>query len=141
MKIYLAAAFSRQKEIREVASKLTNLGITIIVTSRWLYAEPMAKKPTLLRTQDALNDIRDLREADMIVRFADNVEKPTVPSKLISGARMFEFGMAWERGMPVFVVGGKQNVFDYLPNIVHFANEQELLDYFANFDPLKEKSV
>jgi len=139
MKVYLAAAFSRQTEIKAVAEKLRELGIEI--TSRWLNAEPMAKKPAFLRTQDAFNDIRDLRAADLVIRFTDEVEKSMVPSRLISGARMFEFGMAWERGIPVFVVGGKQNVFDYLPNIVHFANKEELFGYFSDREPLKEKNV
>ena len=133
MKVYLAAAFSRQSEIKVVAEKLRQAGVEI--TSRWIDAETIYKKPTRLRTEDGFHDIQDLRAADILVRFTDTPSGPTVPSRLVSCARMFEFGMAWERGMPIFVVGGKQNVFDYLPNIVHFVNEESLLSYFRNLEP------
>ncbi len=139
MRVYLAAAFSRQAEIKEVAARLENLGV--MVTSRWLYAESMFHKPTLSRVEDAFADIRDLREADILIRFADITDSSTVPSRLISGARMFECGLAWERGMPIFVVQGKQNVFDYFPNIVHFATVDDLLQYFTESKPSAEKPV
>ena len=139
MKVYLAAAFSRQNEIKEIARQLRNLGVE--VTSRWLDAETIYKKPTRLRTEDAFTDIRDLRAADILIRFTDSVDGNSVPSRLISCARMFEFGMAWERGMPIFVVGGTQNVFDYLPNVVHFPDNEDLFEYFRASESGSEKFV
>jgi len=126
MKIYLAAAFSRQKEIQEVARRLESKGIEI--TSRWLH---ILKE----RLENAFMDIEDVRRADMLVRFTDNFTntarevvngKDYVPAKFISGARHFETGLAWERGIPIVVVGGKQNIFDEFPNIRHVDTIEEL---------------
>jgi hypothetical protein len=124
MKVYLAAAFDRQKEIEEVAVRLRSKGIE--VTSRWLYI----KKE---RLENAFIDAEDVRRADMLVRFTDN-NPPIVmagggewvPRSLISGGRHFETGLAWERGIPIIVVGGKQNIFDEFPNIRHVQNVNEL---------------
>ena len=126
MKVYLAGAFSRQKEIREVAEQLRSLGIE--VTSRWLEEKwPVDPKEWARhRLETAFMDIRDLREADLLVRFTDDLSGETIPSKLGSCARMFEFGMAWERGMPIAVIGGPQNVFDALPNITHLPDVEAL---------------
>lgn len=126
MKIYLAAAFSRQMEIRQIAARLENEGLEI--TSRWLYV----KKE---RLENAFMDVEDVRRADILVRFTDNVEntegvyqngKNYVSARFISGARHFETGLAWERGIPIIVVGGHQNLFDSFPNITHVDSVDEL---------------
>lgn len=54
-----------------------------------------------------------------------------VPSYLLSCARMFEFGMAWERGIPVVTVGGKQNIFDELSNVVHLGTVEDLKKFLG----------
>lgn len=117
MKVYLAAAFSRQDEIAAVASRLTEKGIE--VTSRWLHV----KKE---RLENAFMDVEDVRRADILVRFTDNISSNLVPTRLISGARHFETGLAWERGIPIIVVGGHQNIFDEFPNITHVDSVDEL---------------
>jgi len=129
MKLYLAAAFSRQAEMKRVAEELTDCGFEI--TSRWLTNTPGVIKGKKARMQDAFMDINDLREADILVRFSDDLTKDSIPAKLGSGARMFEFGMAWERGMPIVVVGGRQNIFDSLPNVTHVADLKELFEYLG----------
>ena len=138
MKVYLAGAFSRQKELQKVAFKLSNLGVH--VTSRWLYEigpndpnNPASVR--LYRRETAFMDIQDVRESDMLVRFTDKTDGLLVPARLISGARMFEFGMAWERGIPIVVVGGSQNIFDALPNIVHLPDTKALYDYLDAREP------
>lgn len=117
MKVYLAAAFSRQEEIKEVALRLGSKGIA--VTSEWLYV----KKE---RLENAFMDVRNIREADVLVRFTDNIGSNLVPTRLISGARHFETGLAWGHGIPIIVVGGHQNIFDNFPNIRHVRDVDEL---------------
>jgi len=126
MKVYLAAAFSRQEEIEKIAVRLSEKGLEI--TSRWLYV----KKE---RLENAFMDVEDIRRADVLVRFTDTIKNiPTyiisenvyAPIRYLSGARHFETGLAWERGIPIIVVGGKQNIFDELPNIRHVQNVNEL---------------
>lgn len=131
MKVYLAGAFSRQAEIRGVAHELAKLHI--VVTSRWLYEQgPGDQNLERYRRETAFKDIQDLREADILVRFTDKFESDEmVPSYLLSCARMFEFGMAWERGIPVVTVGGQQNVFDSLPNIIHLPDVESLKKFLS----------
>jgi len=142
MKVYLAAAWSRRAEIEEVAVRLRKLGVE--VTSNWLTeekAQQTGAKEKFLRDRAYL-DIRDVDEADAIVRFTDDLSiydlfafKPSRFSvaeiiaklkALISGARHFEFGYAKARGKTLYVVGGKQNVFDRLDGIVHLKDVDEL---------------
>ena len=129
MKIYLAAAFSRQGEMKRIAAQLIGYGFE--VTSRWLTNTPGVIKGKRNRMEDAFMDVEDLRRADLLVRFSDDLTKERIPSRLGSGARMFEFGMAWERGMPIVVVGGRQNIFDSLPNVTHVTDMNGLLEYLG----------
>src|SRR6266576_1102637 len=125
MKAYLAAAWSRQAEVRQYAYILRAEGIE--VTSRWL-DEREALDPRdreRHRRETALIDIQDVRRADVLVRFTDDLSQPTVPSGLATGARMFEMGLAWAEGIPVVVVSGHQQVFDWLPGVTHVKNFKE----------------
>ena len=127
MKVYLAAAWSRRLEIKAIAERLTALGVEI--TSRWLDEEvgmELKCSEHFLRDR-AYVDLADVDAADAIVRFTDRVTSDTVSKNLISGARMVEFGYAKARGKTLYVVGGKQNVFDNLDGIVHLKDVNELV--------------
>jgi nucleoside 2-deoxyribosyltransferase len=133
LRIYTAAAWSKRDTIKNIAAELEKLGVTI--TAHWLNEPipPKGAKPEKWRRETALVDIEDIKAADILVRFSDaeNMEKPTLPSNLVSGARMFEFGFAWALGKPIVVVGGRQNVFDYLPNVVHVKDVKALKKYLS----------
>lgn len=142
MKVYLAAAWRRQAELRDIASRLAARDVEI--TSRWLFEEeaPNPKDRDRHRRETAFIDIQDVRAADVLVRFTDQAaridgEYPTgqIPAGLATGARMFEMGLAWAEGIPIVVVGGKQPVFDYLPNIVHLKDVEELLEFLSPTEP------
>lgn len=127
MKIYLAAAWGRREEVLEVAGRLRAVGVDI--TSSWLTEEEgmtTGGKERFLRGR-AYVDLQDVDRADAIVRFADVNLKQTVSKALVSGARMFEFGYAKAKGKTLYVVGGKQNVFDRLDGIVHVKNVDSLV--------------
>jgi hypothetical protein len=135
MKVYLAAAWSRQQEIRAVAQELRAIGVE--VTSRWL-DEREAQNPAdwaRHRRETAFIDIQDVRRADILVRFTDNLKTETIPSHLGTGARMFEFGLAWGAGIPIVVVGGRQNVFDYLIGITHLPDVEALKIFLCSKEP------
>lgn len=131
IRVYLAAAWSRQQEIRKVAEQLQTIGVE--VTSRWLdeRGPAIVQDKAKYRRETAFIDIQDVRRADMLIRFTDNLTSETIPSHLGTGARMFEFGLAWGAGIPVVVVGGTQNVFDMLPNLVHLKDLNELLEFLS----------
>jgi len=132
VKVYLAAAWSRQQEIRRYATILRGEGVEI--TSRWLEekgpTDPADKDR--YRRETALIDIQDVRAADVLVRFTDDLTTQAfVPSGLATGARMFEMGLAWSEGMPIIVVGGRQQVFDWLPNVTHVKDFEALVRLIA----------
>lgn len=128
--VYLSAAFSRQAEMRSVARELEELGMQ--VTSRWIEENPKAT-----RLQRALYDVEDLKIANVLVRYSDaTIDQLHTPgnmmaAKLVTGARHTETGMALMLGIPVIVIGGPQNVFDFLPQVKHLETTQQMLDYLG----------
>lgn len=130
MRVYLAGAWSRREEIRVLRDELNALGIA--VTSRWLdeHPAPTNGKEKFLR-ETALYDLADIRDSDVLVRVSDDLSAPYVASHLATGARMVEMGYALGRGIPVVVVGGVQNVFDRLPNVVHVKDVGALKRYLS----------
>jgi len=126
LKVYLAAAFSRRKEILKVAGKLRQLGHTI--TSRWL-----TEAPNMNLVQGAIRDVSDVRASNVLIRFTDDLTADLVPSHLATGSRMFECGLAYERKIPVVVVGGYQPIFDHLPDVNHVRDIKELIKWLKEY--------
>lgn len=121
MKVYLAARYSRNADMREVAAHLRARGEE--VTSRWINgSHELGEHPTdEARERLALEDLEDLQAADVVLAFS---EEPRTMSNS-RGGRHVEFGLAIGLGKPVFVVGPKENVFHYLPAVRHFRNTVE----------------
>lgn len=71
--------------------------------------------------ENAYADLRAIRECDALVRFTD------IGGSSATGGKDFETGYAFALGRPIYVVGGRQNIFDYLPNFIHVKDEAELL--------------
>lgn len=135
-KVYLAAAWSRREEILGVAEELKKLGV--VITSRWLTEEQgLQTRPTpgFLRER-AYIDLADVAASDVLVRFTDTLETmgaiydeseaAWVPVNFVTGARHDETGYALGLGKTVFVVGGRQNIFDYLDRVIHLKDVEEL---------------
>jgi hypothetical protein len=134
LKVYLAAAWHRQAEMREVAKEISHL---VDVTSRWLHEVPASgSKLTKERSRRmwAKRDVADVRKADVLIRFTDDLSGNKVPAKLATGSRMFEMGLAYERRMKVIVVGGFQPIFDYLPEVRHVRHLDELKVYLRGLN-------
>jgi hypothetical protein len=132
MKVYLAAAFCRKEEILEVAHQLEELGIT--VTSRWLTEQkdvPTDTSKSAFLAERAQIDLDDIDRADVLVRFSDDLSSPTVPSHLATGSRMGETLYARCRHKDIIIVGGHQCVFDYLPDIYHVKNVEEMKSFLV----------
>lgn len=132
LKIYIAAAWHRQAEMRLVAEQLKAAGF--IITSRWLHEVP-ATGSKLKRERSkrmwAYRDIADVRKADVLVRFTDDLSGSVVPAQWATGSRMFEMGLAYERKMIIVVVGGCQPVFDYCREVTHVRHLRELISYLS----------
>lgn len=116
--MFISASWSRRAEARKLADELQEINIP--TTSTWVYA---AEGPAL---DMAYNDIRSVRDCDIFVRLADDLSsRATVPSHLATGARMFEQGLAWCLGKDIYVIGGKQMIYDNLPRVLHVKNTEE----------------
>jgi hypothetical protein len=126
MKVYLAAQYPRRDEMREVARELDKRGVQ--VTSRWLQ-ENLSLKTQLPDLTDidlrqfAEVDSEDIKAADALVLFS---EDPLVG--LPRGTHHTEFGYALGLGKRTIVVGGYENVFHYLPGVIHYASLGDFLD-------------
>lgn len=127
MKIYLAARYSRHPEMRAYRDDLEDLGHT--VTSRWINGHHQMAEATMFTAgapeevnRFALEDLEDLRAADLVINFTE------VPrSGNNRGGRHVEFGMAHALGLGLIIVGHRENVFHYLPEVVFYPSWEEAL--------------
>ncbi len=139
IKIYLAARYSRREELCGYRTQLQQRGYT--VTSRWLNGghqidhagkqiggdgehlveDGTAEEAKALRRHFAVEDVEDVYAADMLIAFT---EQPR--SGHSRGGRHVEFGLAIARGKKVIVVGPRENVFCWLPEIEAFDSFEEL---------------
>lgn len=135
MKVYLAAAWSRRAEIEQIAARLKAKGVEI--TSNWLYEEtrpPEVAHRSWMRERAHI-DLGDVDRADAIVRFTDPAsqvfDEQPIDRRLLSAARMVEFGYAKAKGKALIVVGGHQNVFDFMEGVLHVKDADELVKHLS----------
>lgn len=120
-KIYLAARYSRLRELQGYASDLRALGHE--VTSRWIegghqLTDDEQREGVLYAVRGmefAQHDLDDLLRATVCISFT---EAPR--SDASRGGRHVEFGIALARGHLCAVVGFRENVFHYLPHVRFF---------------------
>lgn len=127
-KIYLAARYSRNAEMRGVRDVLQALGYE--VTSRWIDQHGGNLLESIVTTrlnaepaecyQYAATDVDDLTRADTVVSFtsADGGGK---------GGRHVEFGLALGLGKRLVIVGPRENVFHTLPQIEWYPDWSRLV--------------
>lgn len=133
VRVYLAAPYYRKAEIQEYKNFLQTLGIE--VTSRWM-EEAHAPKTQMgevaedLHVTYALNDLEDVLNADMIVSFTEPMAEQPVQAEEFNrakrGGRHVEFGFGMALGKELILVGPRENIFHYLPQV-------EQYDTFALF--------
>lgn len=132
-RFYLAARYSRREELLGVRDVIEALGGE--VTSRWLNGDHQlsdtgtpigdhgealveggdGERAATLRAKFAQDDYDDVMRADVIVAFTE------VPrSAKNRGGRHVELGLGLAWGKRVIVVGPRENVFCWLPQIEHY---------------------
>lgn len=116
MRIYLASRYSRREELVQYRADLERLGHA--VTSRWLNGEHQIDDRGLSveakreeRTRFASEDFDDVTASDLVISFTE-VPRSTTNSR---GGRHVEHGIALGRGLSVWIVGPRENVFHCLP--------------------------
>ena len=112
MKVYLSASYANVGQASELAKRLRDNGA--IVTSRWHGPSP-GETPL----EKARMDIEDIHAADTLVYLSR--------MKSTQGGRDVEFGIAYERGLNLVLIGEPSNWFTYLPE-VHRLTEDELIN-------------
>jgi nucleoside 2-deoxyribosyltransferase len=131
MKAYLASRWSRIRELRAYATRLTDLGHE--VTSRWIYRD----EPNVVDLESdeaetvAVEDLQDVLRADTLIFFAETPRTPT------RGGRFVELGFAIATKKRLICIPGKENVFSALSQIEHFDSFRELDAYLTLQRPMR----
>ena len=126
MRVYLAARYSRKKEIKALIPIL--LEHNILTTSRWLEetnsetAHLDEFTPTFGRNTAGIA-LDDSANSDAFVFFS---EDPKIGTP--RGGRHVEFGYALARGKRLIAIGGQENIFHFLPEIVHYSDIDSFLE-------------
>ncbi|MCE5200820.1 MAG: hypothetical protein ABFD54_05820 [Armatimonadota bacterium] len=121
MNIYLAARYERREELNAYATDLARHGHHVI--SRWIRGEHEFVNTETDIIRYALEDCEDLIAADMVISFT---EEPR--SGHSRGGRHVEFGLAVAFGKKLCVVGYRENVFHYLPEVAFFQTWKDCLE-------------
>lgn len=117
MKFYLAARYTRIKEMQGIAKRLTEMGH--IVTSRWIEGTHDWDGVDQQRGQQlALDDLEDLLSANQVIVFTPGGTR---------GGMHYEFGYAQAYGIACVIVGPRQNIFHCIETIVNFDNPEQFL--------------
>ena len=128
--VYLAAAFWRKAEMKELSLRIKELGVK--VNSRWLDEEPLPegtiKRKRFLENTAAM-DANDVFACDTLIRFSDDLSTKTIPSSWGTGSRLEECGMAHAWGKKIIIVGNVQSLFDRFPQRVILKDAAALLRY------------
>jgi hypothetical protein len=127
MHIYLAARYSRHNEMKVNAIALEGYGHT--VTSRWIQGQHQLDGERHDEAATfAIEDMEDLTKSDCVVSFTETGESSKRPSK---GGRHVEFGAGLALNKRMIVIGPRENVFHYLPNIEIYESLEEFLDVLS----------
>jgi hypothetical protein len=97
------------------------------VTSTWLKEtnpldSQMGDDTEEFYIETSTTDLDDVARAHIMIFFAETPETGTT-----RGGRHVEFGYALACGKPIYVIGGKENVFHYQPKVFHFDNFHQAL--------------
>jgi len=128
MKIYLAARYARHVELQSYAKDLERRGHHI--TSRWIRGDHELRADGEAETERwapvwAQEDWEDLCAATCCISFT---EAPGETPGRARGGRHVEFGVAVALDKRCMVVGHREHVFHWLPNIECYATWDEALD-------------
>lgn len=122
MKLYIAALYSRRKEMERIADLLKSKGFEI--TSRWVYGAEENEGRT--RAQNAIMDLEDVDRADMVLSFTH--PRGTLTS---GGGRHVEFGYAYAKSKKLCIIGECENVFHHLLEVFVYPDLDKWLEDYG----------
>ena len=118
MKIYLASRYSRYPEMQMYAAELAQMGHSI--TSRWIQGDHELRadghsNDAHWQIQWAEEDYQDLLQACLCLSFT---EAPGDTPGRNRGGRHVELGIALASNKLCLVVGPREHVFHWLPQVI-----------------------
>lgn len=144
---YIAGRFERRDEFLDVERQLAIDHITSV--TRWLHMETDMRTNSDDKIQQfALMDLEDVRNADFLLAFAENLtdtmaegnedciefgidNQMYVPAIWARGGRHVEFGIAIAEGLDIVVVGPRENIFHYLGDAAKMRHFPTFPDFIA----------
>jgi len=120
MRIHLAARYDRRFEMLGVAARLFGAGHD--VTSRWIEGDRGEPQRAA-----ALQDLGDLWRAECLVSFTEPPEAGGPRTAAARGGRHVELGVGLARGIRLYIVGPRENLFHHLPGIEVCATVDDLV--------------
>ena len=125
MYIYLAARYSRYREMQDVARDLVEMGH--VVTSRWIWGDHEVTDPLDTTNNDALakEDFTNIISATWSIHFTDGA----LQVGRGRGGRHVEFGIALTQHKRIIIVGEQEHVFHYL--------QTPILEVYPNWESAK----
>jgi len=140
VQVYLAGRYSRRLELCRYRDQLAALGY--LVQARWLdgghqidaggtpigesgeaLVESNSQEAADLRAKFAGDDFQDVATAELVISFT---ELPRTASTN-RGGRHVEFGIALAGQAKVIVVGHRENIFHWLPDVEFYPTWDECL--------------
>lgn len=115
MRVYLAARYSTHPTMRAWRVRLAAAGIAVI--SRWINGDHEGRADED-RRRFAAEDLEDLRMADVVIAW-NPIEHHGGGR---GGGRHVEFGYALALGLPIVLVGAREHVFHWCPEVVAVAD-------------------
>jgi nucleoside 2-deoxyribosyltransferase len=134
MKVYIAARYSQKEEMKQVAALLRDKKIEVM--SSWLL-EPHPPCTTMDQVSEddlrgyAQRDLEDIEAADVMLLFTVD---PLIPT--VRGGRHVETGYCTCLKKPIYIVGPRENIFHYLPQVKQYSDIASMLK-----DLLKEAKL
>jgi hypothetical protein len=122
MRVYIASNYTRREEMQGYASQLREMGYTVNV--RWITGEHENMENETI----ALEDRQDLYESDVCLNFTKDAENARR-----RGGRHVEMGMAIALEIHCVIIGPRENVFHWLPEVTQFDTWEEARVYLAGY--------
>jgi nucleoside 2-deoxyribosyltransferase len=125
MKVYLAARFEQKTELKALVPLFADHHLEVY--SRWLDEDihpnsQLSELTPAYCAEQAQVDLDDIDECDLFVLFADAVPKT------IRGGKHVECGYAIAQGLRVVVIGLPENIFQFLPGVIHYSDIDSFLE-------------
>lgn len=143
MRVYLAAAFDRQQEMKEKAKFFTSNKCDI--SSTWLTEEVFSASSISEYTarEYSTRDLQEVASSDLLVLFTENLYPSLwkrlvtfvkslfgINPRVLTGGRFVEFGIAAALHKQILVIGPSENIFMQLPHVLRFNTWKEYTEDF-----------